>query len=95
MLTADDLHRVYATYMSAIWRGDPASLTIETWLTRHWRDHAPIVPSTGPVAVNPHGAGGHGIYWHESASVILGVVPGRTGCYLVKRTEQAPPTING
>lgn len=94
MLTADDLSYIYASYTSALWRGDPASLSLEQWFNRHWSEHAPSLSLSDPAAVSPHGAGGRGIHWYESTTVILGLVPGKTGCYLVKRSEQAPLTVS-
>ena len=90
MLTADDLSDLYDSYTSALWRGDAASLSLEQWLHRHWSNQTPRLPAVTPAAVSPHGAGGRGIHWYESSSVILGLIPGKSGCYLVERSEQAP-----
>jgi len=90
MLTPDDLERLYFTYSSLRWRGDPAGESLEQWLRLHWVDVSPCEPDADPEAISPHGAGGRGIRWYACASSIIGVVPGKSGCYLVKETESLP-----
>jgi hypothetical protein len=90
MLTARDLEKVYATYTSASWRGDPHGQVLETWLRVHWVEGRSERPDTDPAAVSPHGAGGRGIFWYEGSAAIFGFVPGKAGCYLFKRSESIP-----
>ncbi len=94
MLTAEDLERVYARYTSSCWRGDPAGETLEHWFRVHWVEASPHQPDTDPAAVSPHGAGGRGILWYEGSSASLGFIPGRSGCYVVKRTESTPVVVD-
>lgn len=90
MLTARDLERVYATYTSASWRGDPAGQLLETWMRLHWVEETSKRPDSDPAAVSPHGAGGRGIFWYEGSTTIFGFVPGTSGCYVFKRSEPVP-----
>jgi hypothetical protein len=94
MLTADELERCYAAHTSALWRGDPAGRIFEAWLQLHWVTASPARPAAVPAAISPHAAGGRGILWYEASAAILGFVPGKQGCYVVKRTESVPVMVS-
>lgn len=91
MLTAHDLSLTYCQAVSAYWRGDNEFLPqLDAWLDRFWVQDGPLEPVTSPLAVCPHGAGGHGIRWYDSGQAVLGYVPGKRGGYRVPRTAVLP-----
>jgi hypothetical protein len=80
---ARDLARSYFRYVSAVWRGDQRAAMFAAWLDQFWTDGLPPAPGTMPNAFSPHGAGGHGICWFETADEVLGYVPGGAVGYRV------------
>lgn len=90
MITAHQVALRYDDAISAYWRGEPDSLrALESWLSTCWNPDLPH-PSGHPVAVNPHAAGGQGFSWYEDAGSLVGVVPGRSGCYHVSARAELP-----
>jgi hypothetical protein len=72
------------SFNAALWRGDPAASDFAEWLAGFWEpslDH----PDGTPDARSPLATGGRGIEWFEREGWVYGVVPGRSGGYLVPR----------
>jgi hypothetical protein len=91
--TARALAGRYLDYVAALWRGDPGGRRFGIWLCRYWRAALPPAPASAPDAVSPHGGGGRGICWHETADAVLGYVPGVSGGYRIPKAAlgEAPP----
>ncbi|HEU0115275.1 MAG TPA: hypothetical protein VFQ80_11390 [Thermomicrobiales bacterium] len=85
----------YARYISAYWRGDPDASAMGRRLSAFWQARLPLAPPRSPDAVSPHGGGGRGICWYETADAVVCYVPGVRGGYLLPKTALplAPPKI--
>jgi hypothetical protein len=80
---AVDVARTYDRAIEALWRGDPASLrSLNQWLSAFRIESCPDA-SGKVIAFSPHAAGGRGIRWSESSTVIYGEIPGQTSCYQI------------
>ena len=67
------LARCYLRYVSAVWRGDVTLAAFAAWLDAYWDREIPPVPASMPDAISPHGGGGHGICWFETADEYPGL----------------------
>lgn len=91
MVSAVELAHAYDAYISALWRGDANVAPFEAWLSRCWHPGPTSLPTAPPTAISPCGGRGWGIHWHDTATAVLGYVPGAGGCYLVP-LDAVPPT---
>jgi hypothetical protein len=94
------LARCYLRYVSAVWRGDVTLAAFAAWLDAYWDRELPPVPASMPDAISPHGGGGHGICWFETADEIRGYVSGTTGGFrvplgAVRHAEELAPPDTG
>jgi hypothetical protein len=83
MIHAVDIANSYDHAIEAFWRGDPFALRcLDQWLQIFRAESCPDV-SGEAVAWSLHGAGGRGIRWTESDTVVFGTVPGASKCYRI------------
>lgn len=80
---AQTLALAFLRYASACWRGEEGAARFATRLSAYWRTDLPPMPVAAPDAFSPHGAGGRGIAWYETADAVLGYIPGRRRGYRV------------
>jgi hypothetical protein len=83
MIHAVDIARIYNRAIEDMWRGDPSSLRcLNQWL-RVFRIESCPDEFGKVIALSPHAAGGRGVRWSESSTVIYGKIPGQTSCYRI------------
>ena len=74
----------WSAYQVALWRGDPAASDFAEWLAGFWEPSLER-PDGNPEARSALAAGGRGIEWYEQDGWVIGIVPGRSGGYLLPR----------
>ena len=74
----------WSAYYAALWRGDPAVSVFAEWLAGFWEPSLES-PDGTPDARSALDAGGRGIEWFERDGWVFGVIPGRSGGYLLPR----------
>lgn len=80
---ARELALAYLRYASACWRGEERAARFATRLSAYRRATLSPMPRRTSDAFSPHGAGGRGIAWYQTADAVLGFVPGRRYGYRV------------
>lgn len=89
MTSACEIAQLYDRAAADLWRGDgDAMRRIADRLEATW-GAGPPEPAAPPAAVSLHGGGGRGIRWYDTATEVLGFVPGRAGCYRLPITMAA------
>lgn len=89
-MDAAQFARLYDRYLAALWRGDNVA-AFGAWLDAHWAPAEQPEPATPPAAMSPLGGGGRGIRWYETATGIVGYVPGfARACYRIPATVTPP-----
>jgi hypothetical protein len=86
-LSAEEMATLVDDHASALWRGDEAADSpFYRWLTSCLEPNDTREPIGDPIAVSRLAAGGAGIRWHETATAIVGYVPGVPNArYVVSR----------
>ena|SRR5215216_1289631 len=91
---ARELARRYLRAVSGAWLSGPERCVFDCGLSPYWRDDLPLRPARDADAVSPHGGGGRGIHWYESAAALTGHIPGVKGGYVIP-LPLAEPVTNG
>ena len=75
---------IWSAYYAALWHGEPSASSFAEWLADFWEPSLER-PEGTPDARSALAAGGRGIEWFERDGWVYGVVPGKTGGYLLPR----------
>jgi len=92
MTSAVQIASQYDRCFATLWRGDGTTVNaLEAWLKPFWTEEYQPEPAAKPDAVSVFGGSGNGIRWFETATLILGYVPGCLDrCYKVPRSATIP-----
>lgn len=93
-ITARAIAARYDEDLAARWQcGATTNSSFGSWLESYWRTDAPPEPPIRPAAVSGLGWGSEDetIHWYETATSVLGYVPGYFDrCYQIPRDAALP-----
>src|SRR5438067_1404532 len=86
-LSAEEMAAIVDDHAAALWRGqEAADGPFYRWLNTCLAAEAAGAPAEAPIAISRLAAGGAGIHWHETATDVVGYVPGIADArYVVSR----------